>query len=386
MVSVNLPMKLYIVLLLCSPIVINTEQETRTPANMVILAGVMKAGTTSLWEAMLQHPNIHSGLVAKGMRGTDKELHFFDTQTVCHNGNVLQRGRGNASAWDLYKRKLPGVPSGHKILDATPKYFSMPKSAMSAWNTLMHKREGRKTKLIVLLRDPVDRALSQWRHYERELDKGNDSGRKREQQFPARCREFFNCTWAQRMGHNKTMFQVVRQHINAYQSCEEQAIRGDASDPVLRASKLEDCFHLKTEHNLVAQGLYDLLAQYWLHLFHPEQLCFMSFSYLTNSTNGMRVILDFVFDGNDKYDKDLLTVSSANEGKIMSESDGGKTRDKELAMSVLKTFYNQKHRNWFYKYIEDHNFVGCGQNDNNFKNLVFPNQVVGLDAWQNESC
>eukprot|EP00039_Didymoeca_costata_P014215 m.227224 g.227224 ORF g.227224 m.227224 type:complete len:153 (-) comp15970_c1_seq17:3794-4252(-) len=97
MVSVNLPMKLYIVLLLCSPIVINTEQETRTPANMVILAGVMKAGTTSLWEAMLQHPNIHSGLVAKGMRGTDKELHFFDTQTVCHNGNVLQRGRGNAS-------------------------------------------------------------------------------------------------------------------------------------------------------------------------------------------------------------------------------------------------------------------------------------------------
>ena len=101
-----------------------------------------KCGTTSLYEAIVAHPNVH--------RALQKEIYFFDAE--------FQRG----VSW--YKRHFPFVwkkylstkIQGKKFLtgEATLRYCTHPYAPERAYELIP------KVKLIALLRNPIDKALS----------------------------------------------------------------------------------------------------------------------------------------------------------------------------------------------------------------------------------
>lgn len=109
-----------------------------------IVAGVQKGGTTSLYHSLQAHPAVRLSRV--------KEHHFFDEH--------YQRGM----AW--YRGQFPALQSGEITGDLTPLYLFHP---------LARQRMARHcpaARLIVLLRDPVERA---WSHYHHEVRLGFES-------------------------------------------------------------------------------------------------------------------------------------------------------------------------------------------------------------------
>ncbi|HLY57881.1 MAG TPA: glycosyltransferase [Stellaceae bacterium] len=134
------------------------------PAAGFLIAGVQKGGTTSLAEYLRQHPDI--------FMATPKELHYFDDEERFPDGPPDHRD------YDLY------FPTGGGRLcgEATPIY--------AYWTPAMARIRdyNPRIKLVVLLRNPIERAWSHWRMESRE---GNDplpfSLAVREEQ--ERCRE-----------------------------------------------------------------------------------------------------------------------------------------------------------------------------------------------------
>lgn len=118
------------------------------PAFLII--GAQRAGTTSLYSYLTQHPDVVGALT--------KEIHFFD--------NGYQRGRSWYAAhfpprrWVQLRRRGDGVAVTG---EASPYYLFHPLAAERARQALPQ------AKLIVLLRDPVERAVS---HYHHEVAKG----------------------------------------------------------------------------------------------------------------------------------------------------------------------------------------------------------------------
>ena len=103
-----------------------------------IVAGVQKAGTTALFDYLSEEPGVALPRV--------KEVHFFDDET--------QDWR--APDYAAYHAHFE-APDGRLRGEATPIYLSWPNSLerIAAYNPAM--------KLIVLLRDPVERAWSHWK-------------------------------------------------------------------------------------------------------------------------------------------------------------------------------------------------------------------------------
>ena len=104
-----------------------------------LVAGVMKGGTSALWNYLRQHPSI-------GM-AESKELHFFDN-------DAFDWAKPD---YDLLHSNFDGV-ADHKLLgEATPgsTYWPPCIERIRAYNSGI--------RLIVTLRDPVARAYSHWR-------------------------------------------------------------------------------------------------------------------------------------------------------------------------------------------------------------------------------
>jgi hypothetical protein len=102
----------------------------RVPPDFVIV-GAMKSGTSSLWRYLADHPRVASG--------PTKELHFFDS----HYGRGL----------DWYRRQFSPAP-GKLTGEATPAYLRTPAAIDRLGRDLPD------TKLIAILRHPVERAYS----------------------------------------------------------------------------------------------------------------------------------------------------------------------------------------------------------------------------------
>lgn len=114
-----------------------------TPRVQFVIGGVQKGGTTALASFLAQHPGIRLPAT--------KEAHVFDDP-------------GFDDAWDAQavdERYLPhlGAAVGDGIVhgDATPIYCFLPQAVarIARYNPQM--------RWILILRDPVDRAISQWR-------------------------------------------------------------------------------------------------------------------------------------------------------------------------------------------------------------------------------
>lgn len=122
-----------------------------TPDYLII--GAEKCGTTSLYEYLLRHPNI---IPAKG-----KEISYFD--------NKFRNGFGWYKTFfpSLLNKKCNQNFLKNKIIsgEATPRYLNHPHAPKRVLKLLP------KIKLIVLLRNPVDRAYS---HYQMEVIRGRE--------------------------------------------------------------------------------------------------------------------------------------------------------------------------------------------------------------------
>jgi hypothetical protein len=122
-----------------------------------VIVGAAKCGTTSLFEYLAQHPEIYLP--------TRKELHYFSYSAIARNS----RGPGDAGYLahfcadrTQYERHYQGVRGQRAIGDVSPSYFHYAEVAERIRDELG------KPKIIVILRDPVEKAFSQYMHLVRD--------------------------------------------------------------------------------------------------------------------------------------------------------------------------------------------------------------------------
>jgi len=114
--------------------------QTPPPANNLpdfLVVGAQKSGTTWLDAVLRTHPDVY-------MPSLRKEVHFFDAN--------FDKGT------DWYARYFVDATTGSRIGEATPMYLYDPQVPKRIFATIPDAR------IIVILRNPPDRAVSQYRH------------------------------------------------------------------------------------------------------------------------------------------------------------------------------------------------------------------------------
>jgi hypothetical protein len=106
-----------------------------------LIVGTQKGGTTALSTFLAKHPEI--------CFAPSKEVHFFDNEHYNPNTSVPMLNQ-------RYKSYFPNWEGQHIIGEATPIYMYLPFIAERIY------KYNPNMKLIFLLRDPVERALSQY--------------------------------------------------------------------------------------------------------------------------------------------------------------------------------------------------------------------------------
>jgi hypothetical protein len=125
----------------------------RTLPNTLIV-GAQKSGTSSLFDYLAQHPQILTSSV--------KEVHYFDGGLSSRTDNFVKGESWYRSFFPLKYKKS----RNKKIIEASPLYLFSPDVARRIRETLPQ------AKIIVVLRNPVDRAIS---HYHHEVRAGRES-------------------------------------------------------------------------------------------------------------------------------------------------------------------------------------------------------------------
>jgi len=124
------------------------------PLPHFLIVGAQKAGTSSLYSYLRQHPQLYTSY--------QKEVHFFDGGL-----NPTEDNFEKGAAW--YQSNFPpksGMDAGSKVFEASPLYFGNPLVPKRIFDLLPE------IKLIVILRNPTERAISQ---YFMEYRKGRES-------------------------------------------------------------------------------------------------------------------------------------------------------------------------------------------------------------------
>jgi hypothetical protein len=118
-----------------------------------LLIGAQKCGTTTLYDLLVTHPNIHPAY--------QKEVHYFDRYynkgLIWYRANMPRRSERRAAE----KRGEPFLTG-----EAAPSYIYHPLAAERAHRLLPG------AKLVVLLRNPVERAFS---HYHKEIGREDET-------------------------------------------------------------------------------------------------------------------------------------------------------------------------------------------------------------------
>jgi hypothetical protein len=117
-----------------------------------LILGAQKSGTSSLYRYLAQHPQIRAS--------EPKEVHYFDG-----GSDVANDSYARGEAW--YRSHFPllsDLAPGQKVFEASPLYLLHPLAAERIAAAVPQ------AKLIAVLRNPVDRALSHYFHNVRNND------------------------------------------------------------------------------------------------------------------------------------------------------------------------------------------------------------------------
>lgn len=122
-----------------------------------IIAGFPKCGTTSLHHYLNEHPEIYMP--------AQKELHFFTFNILSKLNNgpkdaIVKKTQINNS--EKYLNFYKGVTNEIAIGDASPSYINYPSQFKKI------KKYLNDPKVIIILRDPINRAYSNYLHLKRE--------------------------------------------------------------------------------------------------------------------------------------------------------------------------------------------------------------------------
>ena len=122
-----------------------------------IIAGFPKCGTTSLHHYLSEHPQIYMP--------KQKELHFFTHKILSKQlggkGDKITK-QMHVNSLDNYKNFFPDSNKYKAIGEASPSYINYPE----VYNKI--KTQLSSPKIIVLVRDPINRAYSNYLHLKRE--------------------------------------------------------------------------------------------------------------------------------------------------------------------------------------------------------------------------
>ena len=108
-----------------------------------MIIGSQKCGTTALAKFLGYHPKVAI---------STREPHYFDKDNADHN-------------YEIYLQQMTASTGGQVTMEKTPKYFKSPKAALGIekYQTFLKKR----LKFILIVRDPIKRAVSAMHHKQR---------------------------------------------------------------------------------------------------------------------------------------------------------------------------------------------------------------------------
>lgn len=120
-----------------------------------VVIGAQKAGTSSLYAYLAKHPSV--------LPASRKEIHYFDSPAFAEGENWYRAHFPLDSV-----RKALGIIRGAPVItgEASPYYLTHPATPKRMYQLVPD------AKLIVMVRNPVDRALS---HYQHQFRKGRES-------------------------------------------------------------------------------------------------------------------------------------------------------------------------------------------------------------------
>jgi len=286
-----------------------------------IVAGAMKCGTTSLWSYLQSHPEVlglaSSQIDPQELRSVvaEKEVRFFNSPAY----DQLVKEYGKASAIDFYLDIFPLIPppdvrsrdlmlmtnQGRITGEATPMYINIPDTASHVKEALPH------VKIIMLLRNPIDRAYSDyWFRKNLKIRQASDSARWEPTEGRTHSEMFEQCMnmefdvieycgishWAQQpsieamKSYHACVKRFEKQITNVNMTnpfCEDKSARPSLC---LSKSMLRNCQNMGLVYGLYAPHLYE-----WTQIFPQENMLVMSSEYFFNYTSqAMDQVTDFL--------------------------------------------------------------------------------------------
>ncbi|WP_347565727.1 sulfotransferase [Nocardioides sp. IC4_145] len=114
-----------------------------------VLVGAQRAGTTSLFRALVSHPLVHGANYHKG-------VNYFDVNH--HRGPAWYQGHFPTTGHLQRRARAHGVEGDPVTFEASGYYMFHPRAAARMAQHLPDVR------IVAMLRDPVERAYSAWKH------------------------------------------------------------------------------------------------------------------------------------------------------------------------------------------------------------------------------
>jgi len=260
---------------------INIERRITAPLRVLpdfLIIGAQKAGTTSLFKDLMRHPCIG--------RPIEKEMHYFDYPMNFKRGIFWYRSHFPLIIHKYYTaiiRKSLFVAG-----EASPDYLFYPHVPKRVAQLLPD------VKIIVILRNPADRAFS---HYHHEVKKGNEELSFEE---AIRARKQLIETEVNKVTQDESYFSGTHQR-----------------------------------HTYLVRGIYWKQLQHWFHYFSKEQFLILnSESYFSEPVQEYRKVIQFL----GLSDHTLKRFKNANPGAYKSKM----TKETRDYLNNFFSSYNEK--------------------------------------------
>jgi len=211
-----------------------------------IIAGFPKCGTTSLHHYLDEHPEIYMP--------TQKELHFFTFNILSKLNKgpkdaIVKKTQINSS--EKYLNFYKSVRNELAIGDASPSYINYPSQFKKIKEYLNDP------KVIIIVRDPIDRAYSNYLHLKREQRETltfKESILKEDERKTNKYSDFwyykFNSTYYDKIINAKEIFSNV-----LILTSEELSNNRDATLKIVyKFLEVDDTFKLKKKFNNFNKG------------------------------------------------------------------------------------------------------------------------------------